>query len=241
MPDRAHHGRGRVRDGPDELLAAERQQVLEGASAAGDDDDVDHGVGVELPQCSDHLGYGGVALDRYFADLEFDGRPAQGSIAEHILLGVRVAAGDQADPVREQGEPLFAGIGKEPFGGEGLAQPLDPGEEVAEAHGPDVLHGHVQPARLEPKFGLDQGYNPGTAFQRGGLAVQHGGPDRCRQRDFGVDVPECQVGVAATPVELDYLPLNPRRGRAVDMHLELLGQQLQRPGVVRTGLGRGGR
>ena len=120
------HGRGRGRDGADQLLAAERQQVLQGAAAAGDDDDVDVGAGVEFPQGRDHLGDGGVALDRYFADLEFDGGPAQGRVAEDVLLGIGVAAGDQADPVGEQGQPLLPGIGKEPFGGEGLAQPLDP-------------------------------------------------------------------------------------------------------------------
>ena len=50
VPDRAHHGRGRVGNGPDEFLVAERQQVLQGASAAGDDDHVHVRAGVQFPQ-----------------------------------------------------------------------------------------------------------------------------------------------------------------------------------------------
>ena len=68
VADRTHHRSGGGGHGPDELLVAERQQVLQGTAAAGDDDHVHVGVGVELAQCRDHLRDGGVALDGHLAD-----------------------------------------------------------------------------------------------------------------------------------------------------------------------------
>ena len=81
----------------------------------------DKGVGIQLAQGSYHLRDGGVALDGHLADVEFDGGPAKGRVAQHVLLGIRIASGDQADPVGEQGQALLAGVGEQPFGGEGLS------------------------------------------------------------------------------------------------------------------------
>ena len=76
VPDRADQRRAARRRGAHERLVAERQQVLERAAAARDDDDLDPGVRVQLGDRRADLGDGARALHGHAADLELHGRPA---------------------------------------------------------------------------------------------------------------------------------------------------------------------
>ena len=154
----------------------------------------------------------GVALDGDFADLELDGGPAQGRVAEDVLLGVGVPAGDQPDPVGEQRQPLFPGLGEESFGSEGMAQPFNPGEEIAQPNGTDVFDGHVQAAGLQPELRLEEGHHPASALERRLLAVEDLGPDGGRKGDLGVHIPEGKECTAAATVQFDDLPFTQAAG-----------------------------
>ena len=55
MADRADHRCSRTGYGPDQVLIAEGEQVLQRPAATGDDNDVNTGILIELPQCADDL------------------------------------------------------------------------------------------------------------------------------------------------------------------------------------------
>ena len=97
VTDGADHGGECRRDGPNHGLVAEGQQVLDPATATGDDDDVDLGVGVELGERRAHLRHGIRALNRDLADLEHRGRPAPAGVLDDVALGRARPAADQPD------------------------------------------------------------------------------------------------------------------------------------------------
>lgn len=100
-------------------FVAEDEQVLEVAAAASDDDDVDLGILVEHPDGARDLAGGPVALHRRVHDAEPDARPAQLGVPEHVLLGVRVLAGDEADAAGEERQAALA-VGVEEALGAGV-------------------------------------------------------------------------------------------------------------------------
>ena len=96
---RDHRGGGR-RDGADERLLGERQQVLEGAAASGDDDDVHLRVGVQFGERGNDLSRRAFTLHAGIAHLEDHAGPAQGGVADNVLLRVRIATCNQTHAVR---------------------------------------------------------------------------------------------------------------------------------------------
>jgi hypothetical protein len=96
-----------------------------------------------------------VSLNRHFAYVEFNCRPAKGRIAENVFLGIGITARYETDPVGEDGQWLLPRVGKQPFLGQGLAKPLNPRQQITQAHRTNVFYGHVEPARLNPKFCLE--------------------------------------------------------------------------------------
>ncbi len=128
-------------------LVAEDEEVLEVAAAAGDDDDVHLRVGVELADGGGDLGGGPVALHGGVANPELHRRPAQLGVAQHVLLGVRVLAGDQADAAGQEGQRHLAVEGEQPLLGELASQPLEPLEQVAESDVPQLVDLHREACR----------------------------------------------------------------------------------------------
>ena len=133
MADGADDGGGARGDRAAQRLVGERQQVLDAAAPAGDDDHVNRGVAVQLAQRVDDLGDRIWALHDCVAHLESHRGPATGGDGHHVTLGGRGAAGDQPDSAGQERErPLEPRI-EQPFGVQQLAQPLDAGEQLADA------------------------------------------------------------------------------------------------------------
>src|SRR5690606_13762558 len=135
-------------------LVAERKQVLKVAAAARDDDDVDLRVRVKRLDGAHHLARGPVALHARVADAELDRGPAELRVAEHILLGIRALAGQEADAAGEAWQPLLALGCEEPLIRELPTQPLELLEEIAEADVAQVVPLHRERAALRPPVGL---------------------------------------------------------------------------------------
>jgi hypothetical protein len=149
VADGAHHGRAACGDGADQRFVRERQEVLDAAAAAGDDDQVDVGVGVEPAQCVHHVGDRGGSLRRHVLDPERDrGEPAAG-VLDDVALGRTGPAGDQADPLRQEGQWTLAVGGEESLGGEQAAQALQLGQQFAQADLPDLGGPQAQRAALD--------------------------------------------------------------------------------------------
>ena len=110
MADGADDRRRGGRDCAHEPLVAEAEQRLRVAAAAGDDDHIDGGVGIELLEGGHHLGDAALALDGRMDRAELHLRPAQLRIAQHVFLGVGVRARDETDAGREERERLLAGV-----------------------------------------------------------------------------------------------------------------------------------
>jgi hypothetical protein len=123
---------GAAGDGADDALVAEREQVLEVAAAAREDDDVDARLSAYgLERLDDRPG-GARALDVRLGDDHASRREARGDRRQDVPLGGGVVARDEADPAREARQrPLPARL-EQPLRGEPLLQPLECREVVAE-------------------------------------------------------------------------------------------------------------
>ena len=121
---------------PDQGFLGEREQVLDRATAAGDDDHVDGGVGLQLVERGNHLGNGLRALDGGIDDLHLHARPPVLRHGEHIAFGGRSTSGDQTHPRRQEGQWTLQPRVEEPFGGERPLELLDSCQQLADA---DVL------------------------------------------------------------------------------------------------------
>jgi len=133
VADGADDGGGARRDRAAQRLVGERQQVLDAAATAGDDDHVDGGVAIQLAQCLDDLWNGIWALHDGVAHLEPGRGPAPAGDGHHVTLCGRGAAGDQPnDAGQERDRPLEPRI-EQPFGVQQLAQPFDAGQQLADA------------------------------------------------------------------------------------------------------------
>ena len=128
--------RSRV-DRPDQRLVGERQQVLDGAAAAGDHDHVDVGVPVEAATAS-ITSARRAALHGGGGDLELHRRPAAAGVLEDVALGGAAGRGDQPDAAgQERQRPLELG-GEQALGGQQLAAALDAGQQLAEPDRADL-------------------------------------------------------------------------------------------------------
>ena len=119
-------------------LVAEGEEVLEGTAAAGDDDDVDGGVGVELGQGRDDLLGCHGALDQGVAHHETGGGPTKGGVTLNISLGVRAGSRDEADTAWQNRNGLVKGDVEEPLGLQQTLASLQLSEQLALAGGSDL-------------------------------------------------------------------------------------------------------
>ena len=232
-------GRGRR---PHETLVTEGEQVLDGASAAGDDDDVDGVIAVQVPDRGRHLAHGLRALNCDLADGERQPGPAQPGIDQDVVLGLGAATAHEADLPREEGQGVLALRGEQALGRQYSAQLFDARQQVADADRPDVVGAQLQAAALGPETGLgvdDDARALGHLRSRGRLqGRQVAGEDRYRHRHVGVGVAQREVlhARAGAAVELDHLPLDPHMGHSRHVVVDLGRQQTQWPGVVRGGV-----
>ena len=129
-------GTGRGGEGTDDGLVAEGKEILEAAAAAGDDHDVDRGVGRDAPQRRGDAAAGARALDAGLGDDDVGGREPGLDAGDDIAAGGRIGARDDADRAREARQRALALGREQALGGEHALEPLDRGEVVAE---PDPL------------------------------------------------------------------------------------------------------
>ena len=125
--------------GPDQRLVGERQQVLDRAAAAGDDDHVDGSVAVEAarPPRSPRPRRACPAWRRTPTSKR-DRGPAPPGVLEHVALGGGVGRGDQADRCGQERQRALELGGEQTLGGQQLAAALEPGEQLAHADQPDL-------------------------------------------------------------------------------------------------------
>ena len=146
-------------------------------------------------------------------------------------------------PIRwgSSGRGFFRESANRPSAARAWRRRLDPGQQVAQAYRADVPDGHIS----RPVFSQNSGLSRATTreprssgmFWRSRTSVQ---TDAGREISASTSR-SVRIGIAAAAVHFDDLAFDPRRRRPVDMRLEFLGQQLQRPGIVRAGFrGRGG-
>ena len=109
---------GRRRDGADERLLREGQQVFEGAAASGDDDDVHLRVGVQFGERGNDLSRRAFTLHAGIAHLEDHAGPAQGGVADNVLLRIRIATCNQTHTIRQHGQRLLPRVREQPLSGE---------------------------------------------------------------------------------------------------------------------------
>ena len=119
-------------------LVAEGEEVFQGTAAAGDDDDVDGGVGVELGQGRDDLLGCRGALDQGVAHHETGGRPAKGGMSLNISFGVRAGSRDEANTAWQDRDGLVKGDVEEPLGLQQAFASLQLSEQLALAGGSDL-------------------------------------------------------------------------------------------------------
>ena len=94
MTDCRDHRGGGCCGGADEGFLGEGQQVLEGSAASGDDDDVHFRVGIQLGKSRNDLSRRAFTLNAGIAHFEDHAGPAQGGVADNVLLRIRIATGD---------------------------------------------------------------------------------------------------------------------------------------------------
>src|SRR5699024_2926130 len=112
----------------------EGQEVLHAAAAAGDDDDVDLRVLIELGEVPHHTGDRIGALHGAVADLELRGRPPQVHTAHDVLLRSRVTAGDETDAIRQERQTQLPARVEETLCRQLLLQTFESGEQFAQPH-----------------------------------------------------------------------------------------------------------
>ena len=138
VADGRHDGGPALRDGADQALVGEGQQVLDGPAAPGDDDHVDALVAVEAVDRRDHLGRGAGALHGGVRRLEGHRGPAAARVLDHVALGGGVGRGDQADPLGQERQAALELGGEQTLGCQQLAAAFEPGEQLAEADEADL-------------------------------------------------------------------------------------------------------
>ncbi len=120
---------------------------------------------------TDRLGDAAIALHRGVRGAEPHLRPPQLGVAAHVLLGIRFLAGDEADDVREEGDPLLARRVEQPLGAKLSAKALEPLQLIAES---DVAHrrdAEGEVAGLDEVVGLHAGDDVVADLEVGGQAL----------------------------------------------------------------------
>ena len=147
VADRRHDRHAAGRDRADEPLVAEREQILEAASATCDDDDVAAGVAEHVEGVDDRT-RGARPLHVRLGDDDVRGREPRCDHGEHVALRRGVVAGDEPDRPRQERKPAFPLRREQALGGELLFQALDRREQVAGAEPLDRERPQTQLAPL---------------------------------------------------------------------------------------------
>ena len=133
MSDGGHDGGVGVGDRAHEAFVGEGEEVLDRSAAARDHDDVHVLHGVQLEQCSAHLGHTVIALDGDLADLEACVWPAIRGVDDHVVFRFRAPTADQSNRARQERQRLLARIREQTLGGQAGTQCLNLGQQVAHA------------------------------------------------------------------------------------------------------------
>ena len=164
----------------------------------------------------DHLAGGVHALHRGVLHGEAHAGPAAPPVLEHVALGCGVLRRDQADVARQERQRPLALLGEESLGGQQLAPPLEPGQQLALTDQPDLAHGEREraPVGVERRLGVADDLR--ALDQRGGQRVDHRAVAGDLDRDVGELVAQGQEdGVhAAAAADLGHLALDPDGARA---------------------------
>src|SRR5690606_29882902 len=170
------------------------------------------------------------ALHGRVAHPEGDLGPAQLGVAQHVLLGVRVLAGDEADALRQERQGLLALGVEQALLAQRALQPLELGEQVAEARVTQLGGDHREGSAAHPVVGLDARDHPVALRELFGEALQGRAPHG--ERDGGVllEVLQLRVDDPAREIPLGQLALDPHRAEAIDVALELVREASDRPG-----------
>ena len=122
-----------VGDRAHEAFVGEGEEVLDRSAAARDHDDVHVVHGVQLAQCSAHLGHTVIALDGDLTDLEACVWPAIRGVDDHVVFRFRAPTADQSNRARQERQRLLARIREQTLGGQAGTQCLNLGQQVAHA------------------------------------------------------------------------------------------------------------
>ena len=205
VADGAHDRNRAAGRGPDHRLVAERQQVLEGAAAPGDDDQVEAAF-AQGPEAGAEVGGGADALHRGVAVDEVEpGEPAVRG-PDEVVVGVPGGGGQQADAERQVRERPFPFRVEQPF----PPQPLLPFFEFLEQRAPagSAERADVQlvVALLGPDPEPPAGPDPVADFraepEQGGVAL----PDDGFQRGIPFLEGQEEVIPSADPGEFPFDP-----------------------------------
>src|SRR3990170_2847340 len=145
VPDGGDNGHGGCRDGPDDRLVAEREEILEAPASARENYDVHLGVRGQCPKGSDDRSGGSLALNASFADDDLRGRKAPTDGRHEIAARGRIRSGQDPDRSRKPWEWALPRRREEPFRGELPLQMLEREEMPAEA---DALYRRRPEAQL---------------------------------------------------------------------------------------------
>src|SRR6266508_1831774 len=137
VADGRHHWHGTARHGADESLVAERQQILEAASAAGQDDDVDAGFPDDVRERSRESRGGAWSLHICLREDDLRGGEASRDGGDEVALRRSLVAGHQGDPAGEERQRSLARRREQAFAGESALELLDSRQQSSEAQGLD--------------------------------------------------------------------------------------------------------
>ena len=213
VADRTHDRHRAPGHRADDTLVAERQQVLEAAAAAREDDDVDLGLRADRAQ---RLGDGRRrprALHERLGDEQSRRREAGLDGDDDVSLGGGVVPGHEADPARDARQRPLALGREQPFRRQLLLEPLERGQVLAEAEALDRQRPQPQLAlrleQLRPPVHVHAFAVPQVEAQRVELPARHQpGDDRPVAR---VLEREEDALPALLPAQLADLALDPDR------------------------------
>ena len=152
VPDGAHHRRGRVGHRAAHDLAVERHEVLEGPTAARQDDDVDLRLGIQISQRRRDLRRRPFALYQGSHDHEMSTVKSPLNVADHVGTRGAVAGRDEADPARQKRQRTFAGVRREPFRLEPCAKLRDSCQQKPVARRLQPFDAHTYRAPSPPEL-----------------------------------------------------------------------------------------
>ena len=134
VADGGHHRGAAFGDRVLQGFLREREEVFDGTAAAGNDNHIHVGVGVEFGEGCNDFRHGPGPLDRGVDNGELDVGPATLRDGEHVAFGGGAAPGDEPNIIGQEGEGVFAGVVEKPLGGESASELFDAGQHGANAH-----------------------------------------------------------------------------------------------------------